>query len=527
LATMHVHVNELGDDLFAQGSCISTSTPGFTATFTVSPVKATATVAITNTPGATKTVQPTSAAPTNTPGTDATETIQPGTSTPSIPPSTLPAITNTPGTNATGTIQPGTSTPSNPSGTIPAVTNTSGANTTVLATSAANNNSQSCVDWMVYHTNQTGDWEIFRLGNIPNMPQANINLSQGIGADDIGMSLSPDKAWIAFASNRNGNFEIYVAATDGTAQMRVTNHPNATSTDPVWSVDGTTLVYESNFGGAWDLYTINVGTKQEKRLTTGMGSSLNARFAPDGSGLIFESIVDFKSQIYHLDLTTSTLIKLSDGQGDDLNPTYSPDGSKIAFYSFRNSLKSSLYIMNADGSNVTDVSDTTMSAINPSWSPDGALIAYQAQTGVDLGVYVYELSTTKTRRVTDINSVNYAPTWYCNSTTLVFTSNVTGNPNLFSTQALPIDAQAIHVDTQGQELTSLKNAAAQFAEDSPQKENASNLGPPAPSLILPSLGGTSKLKCGDVTRIGVVGGSLDFPVIDTKACPLANVSATP
>ena len=386
-------------------------------------------------------------------------------------------------------------------------------------------NGSACVDMTVYHTNRTGDWEIFRLGTIPGKPDANTNLSQGIGAVDVRVSLSPDKAWVAFASNRDGNFEIYVASTDGATRHRVTHHANATSTDPVWSSDGTDIVFASNFGGSWDLYLVNVASGQEKRLTNGSGSALNARFAPDGSSIIFERVVDNASQIYNLNLSTMQLTKLSDGKGNDRNPTYSHDGSKIAFYSLRNSLKSVLYIMNADGSDVTAISDPSMSAVNQSWSPDSTLIAYQAQTGADLAVYVYQISTTTTRRVTDISSANYAPTWYCNSNTLVFNSNVTGDPNLFLTQALPIDAAPIRVDAQAQQLTSLKSAAAQFAEDSPHEENASNLGPPVPNLVLPSLGDESDRKCGDTNTLGVAGGSLGFPVINTTLCqPAKTVS---
>ena len=97
-----------------------------------------------------------------------------------------------------------------------------------------------CPEWFVYHTNQTGDWEIFRYGDLPGNPDADVNLSKGIGEQiyDIGPSRSPDAGWIAFASNRDENWEIYVATTDGEFQQRVTNNTRAIDYDPVWSPVG-------------------------------------------------------------------------------------------------------------------------------------------------------------------------------------------------------------------------------------------------------------------------------------------------
>lgn len=52
-----------------------------------------------------------------------------------------------------------------------------------------------CPEWFVYHTNQTGDWEIFRYGDLPGNPDADVNLSKGIGeVYDIGPTRSPDSA---------------------------------------------------------------------------------------------------------------------------------------------------------------------------------------------------------------------------------------------------------------------------------------------------------------------------------------------
>ncbi len=333
-----------------------------------------------------------------------------------------------------------------------------------------------CVDWQLYHTNQTGDWEIFRLGDLGDRPGISPNLSQGEDADDIAPSRSPNAEWIVFASNRDGNWEIYVAPTDGDGSQirRVTHNDLAIDTDPTWGPNNF-VVFESTRNGNWDLYMINMTTGNLRQLTTSTANDLNAYWSPDGSKLVFQSDRSGQWQIYEFDLATMSTTLLSDGTGVDVDPQYSNGGTRIAFRSYRDGSDSVITIMDADGANVRAISDLDGDATNHSWSPDDTLIAYQSDLDGDLDVYVYEVGGGRTRQLTANDIPDYAPTWQCNSTHLLFTSDITGNPDLFDTDALPITAPGIAVDLEAEQLT-IDEAADIYPLGAPVEENASREG---------------------------------------------------
>ena len=57
-------------------------------------------------------------------------------------------------------------------------------------------------------------------------------------AGDISAAWSPDGTQIAFASNRDGDGEIYVTAADGSQPTRLTRN-DAGDISAAWSPDGT------------------------------------------------------------------------------------------------------------------------------------------------------------------------------------------------------------------------------------------------------------------------------------------------
>ncbi|MBN2305398.1 MAG: PD40 domain-containing protein, partial [Anaerolineae bacterium] len=330
-----------------------------------------------------------------------------------------------------------------------------------------------CPDWFVYHTNQTGDWEIFRYGPLPDGRDGDPNLSQGVGwrTYDVMPTRSPDAEWVAFASTRDGNWEIYVGKADGSFQQRVTYTPDASDLDPVWSPDGQSIVYTSSRNGSWDLYMIDVSSGAETRLTDDLAHEINAFWSPDSAQILFQSNREGFWQIYRLDLATNEITLLSDGAGDDHDPQYSHDGTMITFRTYRFGDNSVIMLMNADGSDLRMVSDPAGGATAGVFSFDDLLIAYQSDLDGDNDIYIYELTTEITRLVTDNAIEDYAPTWWCNSPIIIFTSDITTDSNLFETPALPMDAPPVQVETQAQ-LTS-EPEADQYPENVPTEEDAS------------------------------------------------------
>jgi uncharacterized repeat protein (TIGR01451 family)/fimbrial isopeptide formation D2 family protein len=329
-----------------------------------------------------------------------------------------------------------------------------------------------CPDVQLYHSDQTGDWEIFRLvGGVVSPADVDVNLTQN-PADDVEPSQSPDGQWMAFASNRDGNWEIYVTPTDGDLRSarRVTYNTRAADTDPAWGPTDY-LVYESTRDGNWELYLLDLRTGAETRLTNNPADDLNAYWSPDGTRLVFQSNRSGRWQLYELNLVTANLRLLSDGSSDDMDASYSNTGDQIAFRSV-NAAGTVISIMNADGSGRTVISDRSSRAANPVWSPDDSLIAYQSDLDGDLDIYIYGVGAAQTRKLTDNTIDDYAPTWLCGSLRVVFTSDAPENPDIFQADALPLTAPAINVLEEADQLTIDPNQDI-YPQGAPGEENAS------------------------------------------------------
>lgn len=79
---------------------------------------------------------------------------------------------------------------------------------------------------------------------------------------------APDGRQFAFTSGGpEMGFHLYVALRDGTHVRQITRKPGVQNSFPVWSPDGSTLVYVSTVDGVRDMYTVDLASGEKHRLT--------------------------------------------------------------------------------------------------------------------------------------------------------------------------------------------------------------------------------------------------------------------
>jgi len=100
-----------------------------------------------------------------------------------------------------------------------------------------------------------------------------------------------DKGKIAFSSDRDGNYEIYVMDADGENVRRVTYRKEESDDLPYWSPDGKRIVFRSVKDTSYNIFIINEDGTGITQLTRNYSGACNPKWSPDGQWISFEASV--------------------------------------------------------------------------------------------------------------------------------------------------------------------------------------------------------------------------------------------
>ncbi len=244
-------------------------------------------------------------------------------------------------------------------------------------------------------------------------------------AADVSPAWSPDGLRIAFVSSRDGNPEIYVMSADGSNQTRLTSNP-ADDLRPVFSPDSTKIAFVSNRTGNDEIFVMNADGSGQTNLTNSPDADYTPTWRPDGVKLAFTSERDGNAEIYIMDANGGNQLNLTNNTADDLNPAWSP--GKITFQSDRDATGNGnfeIYAMSgADGSNQTRLTNNVAFDTDPARSADGAKVAFVSTRDNNFELYLMNADGSNQLRLTNDGASDIEPSVLRTISTAPATSTV-------------------------------------------------------------------------------------------------------
>jgi TolB protein len=242
---------------------------------------------------------------------------------------------------------------------------------------------------------------------------------------------------IAYASERNGNKEIWVMDYDGANQQQLT-HLKSISLTPRWSPDATRIAFTcfAPYRGVTSAQICLYSAVSDRLISFPRyrGTNGSPAWSPDGTEIAFMSSLNGDPEIYVSDTTGAHLRRITFAAGVSTSPAWNPKtGKQMAFVSDRAG-SPVLYLANSDGSDVEKLNLPDMGyVIDPAWSPNGQLLAFSwRRPSGNYDIYAMDIVSRQLVELTRDAGRNERPSWAPDGRHIVFESTRTGTRQIWS-----------------------------------------------------------------------------------------------
>jgi Tol biopolymer transport system component len=180
----------------------------------------------------------------------------------------------------------------------------------------------------------------------------------------------PAPPQIAFQSNRDGNWEIYLVDVQRRLDVRA-SRARGWDYAPAWSPDGTRVAFVSSRSGFFDIYMLDTRLRQIVQITDDLSPNTKPGWI-DNTHIHYTVAQDRVGgdPVFAFELSTGNRSMLNTQPVTLFTPLPSPDSSKIAFLDDAPNMN--LYIADASGDNAR--------LVTPTGRADGKSTSFQRET---------------------------------------------------------------------------------------------------------------------------------------------------
>lgn len=223
---------------------------------------------------------------------------------------------------------------------------------------------------------------------------------------------------------------------------------------PVWSPDGTRLVYVGEADGYKQLFMRTLSTGEERRLTRSGRDDIQPAWSPDGRrlGFVRASTAGGKLEptdinawyseggdVWTLDLGSGTETQLVN---DAFGPAWSPDGERLAFDA-RWAGAHRIWVADNRGRNSRQITADSNEAVvhaGPRWSPDGSHLVFRRMESTKWDIATVDPASSGVVRLTNDIVPDLDPVWAPDGRHVYFASARGGGLNLWR---LPVEGRGV------------------------------------------------------------------------------------
>ena len=193
-------------------------------------------------------------------------------------------------------------------------------------------------------------------------------------------SLAPDGRSFVYASNQNGNFDLFVQRVGGKNATPLTPNTPSDEIAPAFSPNGERIAFRSTREPA-GVYVMEASGENVRLVVPGC---FHPSWSPDGREIVCSTSGHaeapttrniFTSALWIANVETGEKRFLC--ENDAMQPSWSPNGNRIAFWFMHPSAgRSDIATISRNGGEIEVVTKDASTNWNPVWSPDGKFLYF-------------------------------------------------------------------------------------------------------------------------------------------------------